>query len=180
MIELITAAEYARRRGVSRAAVAKAIKTGRIRLFDGMIDPDVADVQWRRNTNPTQLIRKALAQAQAPGASGPAPAAAAPPRLERDDGYIEGRRREQIARAALAELELAEKSGRLIDVEQLRPMYAQMVGAFKTEMLALPAKLKAELDTLHAIEVDLEVLERPILTALEQLSRYDPCPTSTD
>ena len=50
-VELITQAEYARRRNVSRAAVTQAIKTGRITVFEGgLLDPAVADVQWSTNT----------------------------------------------------------------------------------------------------------------------------------
>ncbi len=50
MSKLITRAEYARLRGVSRVAVGKAVKTGRIDLVDGLIDPIAADAQWERNT----------------------------------------------------------------------------------------------------------------------------------
>lgn len=49
-VELITQAEYARRRGVAKSAVAKAVKEGRIVLIDGKIDPAVADIQWSANT----------------------------------------------------------------------------------------------------------------------------------
>ena len=48
----MTRAEYARHRGVSRAAVTKAIKTGRILSTDGLIDPIAADREWARNTRP--------------------------------------------------------------------------------------------------------------------------------
>ena len=49
-VELITQAEYARRRGVAKSAVAKAVKEGRITLLGGKIDPAVADIQWQQNT----------------------------------------------------------------------------------------------------------------------------------
>jgi phage terminase Nu1 subunit (DNA packaging protein) len=80
---------------------------------------------------------------------------------------------ERVSRQLML-LNLAEKQGALIHVEQLRPMYAQMIGAFKTELLALPDKLKAELDALHGINVDAELLNAHVRAALEQLSRYDP------
>jgi hypothetical protein len=50
--ELITQAEYARRRGVSREAVSKARRQGRLAraLVDGLIDPAVADAEWRETT----------------------------------------------------------------------------------------------------------------------------------
>lgn len=48
--QLITQAEYARRRGVAKSAVAKAVSEKRITLIDGKIDPEFADFQWARNT----------------------------------------------------------------------------------------------------------------------------------
>jgi hypothetical protein len=46
---------YARHRGVSDAAVRKAIKTGRIsQEADGTVDPVKADAQWNRNTDQAQ------------------------------------------------------------------------------------------------------------------------------
>ena len=49
-VELITQAEYARRRGVAKSAVAKAVAEGRITLINGKVDPAVADIQWAQNT----------------------------------------------------------------------------------------------------------------------------------
>ena len=49
-VNLITQAEYSKHRGVSEAAVSKAIKAGRISLIDGKIDPVAADAQWARNS----------------------------------------------------------------------------------------------------------------------------------
>ena len=49
-MDLITQAEYARRRGVAKSAVAKAVKEGRIALIDGKIHAALADLQWAQNT----------------------------------------------------------------------------------------------------------------------------------
>ena len=44
---------YAKHRGVSLKAVQKALASGRItKRDDGLIDPDVSDVNWARNTGP--------------------------------------------------------------------------------------------------------------------------------
>lgn len=50
MPELITPTEYARRTARHHSTVLKAIRTGRISLIDGKIDPEVADIQWAKNT----------------------------------------------------------------------------------------------------------------------------------
>lgn len=90
-----------------------------------------------------------------------------------DDLVAERVKTERVSRELML-LNLHEKRGSLIHVEQLRPMYSQMVGAFKTELMALPDKVKAELDALHGINVDVELLNAHVRAALEQLSRYDP------
>jgi len=50
--ELITMAEFARRRGISRAAVTKAHRSGRLVLVNGMVDVSTAAAQWVGNTQP--------------------------------------------------------------------------------------------------------------------------------
>jgi hypothetical protein len=65
---LLTQAQYAdhRRarglRGASRAAVHKAIKSGRISIRNGRLDRVVADAEWARNTREVQW-RSATVQA---------------------------------------------------------------------------------------------------------------------
>ncbi|WGS40518.1 MarR family transcriptional regulator [Burkholderia sp. JSH-S8] len=71
-------------------------------------------------------------------------------------------------------LTLAEKQGQLVNVAQLEQAYGLMVGAFQTELLALPDKLAPELYALYGVEVDVEWLNEHIYGCLEQLSEYDP------
>jgi len=49
----ISKSAYARHRGLSEAAIRKAIKSGRIsQTANGKIDPDMADQEWATNSNP--------------------------------------------------------------------------------------------------------------------------------
>lgn len=73
----------------------------------------------------------------------------------------------------LKQYTLAEKKGQLINVAQLEPELQQMVGAFRTELLARDDKLKADLDQLHGIDVDIQVLNVYTNDALRHLARYD-------
>ncbi|MDR8058774.1 helix-turn-helix domain-containing protein [Burkholderia cenocepacia] len=70
-------------------------------------------------------------------------------------------------------LTLAEKKGQLVNAAQLERAYGQMVGAFQTELLALPDKLVQELRTLYGVEVDVEWLNEHMYGCLQQLSEYD-------
>lgn len=98
-VQLLTQAEYARHRGVSRNAVARAIKEGRIVLIDGRIDPAIADAQWQANTRPRS-------DARSPGGGDHADARGT---------FGTARTRRELAEASLAEIQLAEKRGELIN-----------------------------------------------------------------
>lgn len=68
---------------------------------------------------------------------------------------------------------LAEKKGQLINVAQLEPELMQLVGAFRSDLLGRDDKLKADLDVLYGIDVDIQVLNDYTFSALNHLARYD-------
>jgi hypothetical protein len=71
-------------------------------------------------------------------------------------------------------LQVAEKRGLLINVDQLEPELMNMVGAFRSELLARDDKLASELSTLYGIDVDVAILNEHTFAALGQLARYEP------
>lgn len=79
---------------------------------------------------------------------------------------------EQVDRE-LKQITLAEKRGQVINIAQLEPELSRMVGAFKAELISRDDKLKAELDALYGIDIDLSLLTDHTLAALAQLARYD-------
>lgn len=80
---------------------------------------------------------------------------------------------EQVLRE-LKQYELAEMKGQLVSLEQLEPELVQLFSAFKTELLARDDKLKAALDAVYGVEIDLAILEEHTRGCLAQLARYDP------
>lgn len=91
------------------------------------------------------------------------------------DGFDLARERaltEQVDRQ-LKQLLLAEKLGQLVNLEQLEPELQRMVVAFRTELLARDDKLKAEIDAMYGIDLDLQLLNDHTRAALDQLARYD-------
>ncbi|OYT68678.1 MAG: hypothetical protein CFK52_14560, partial [Chloracidobacterium sp. CP2_5A] len=69
---LLSLRAYAKHRGVSLAAVQKAVHSGRITPnADGLIDSDRADAEWNAKTRPGQ--RRAKAAAAVPRESAEAP-----------------------------------------------------------------------------------------------------------
>ena len=73
----------------------------------------------------------------------------------------------------LKQWQLMEKRGELINVRQLEPALMQMVGAFRSEMLARDDKLKSELDALYGIDLEINLLNEHTRAALTQLAGFE-------
>jgi hypothetical protein len=139
MVELITKAEYARRRGCDPAAVTRAVQKGWITEIDGKIDPVVADVQWVANARSRVDSRPATAM----GAqlAGVAPAAPAPSSGPTEATYFASRARREEAEAKLAELKLQEQQRQLVRADQVRQEMARLAASLRESLMQLPARL---------------------------------------
>ena len=117
--ELITQAEYARRKGVSRTAVCKHVKSRKITLVNGKVDPVMADQQLKANLDISQKRKVKLSDDVGNELS----------------QYQEARARREKAKASLAELELAEKEGLLICVAQVEKEEEDLYRQYRDRML---------------------------------------------
>lgn len=136
-VNLITQAEYARRRGVAKSAVNKAVKEGRIVLIDGLVDPDVADIQWQKNTRGRVDSGKSTT-----AGDDEAPAAPLHPDQPGHDGdYFKQRSRRERLEADLAERKLAELNGDLVRVAEVRAEMGKRIGQVRSNLLQIPARL---------------------------------------
>jgi phage terminase Nu1 subunit (DNA packaging protein) len=173
--ELISPAEYARRRGVSRAAVTYAIKAGRITLIDGKLDPAVADIQWERNT------RKAIGRGGRPaeGASSDGAASAvdaapdrvnAPGQPERPaHDYESSRAKREYHEAVLAELKARERQGQLVEVARVRMAISDIMRVVADGLERIPDRAAVQI---HAgmTQADIHAqLERELQTVRQDL-----------
>ncbi len=143
-INLISQAEYARRRGVAKSAVAKAVKEGRITLIDGKIDPAVADIQWAQNTRArADAGRPASEQAEgmgdAPLAANNAPQAPDSAPTAKDD-YQALRVRREIAAVEREERENAREAGLLVSRTAVRTAVFDAFRALRDEILSTPER----------------------------------------
>lgn len=160
MPELITPTEYARRRGVHHTAVLKAIKTGRILLIDGKIDPEVADIQWEKNTRPRVDHMRA-----------PAPAPAAPASPLPDPSITQTLYDLQLARAKreyheanIAEMRERQKAGDLVLLSEVHLRYTTLAAQFRAAIERIPDKLATRL----AAEADADTVHAMLMTELDQ------------
>lgn len=189
-VELITQAEYARRRGVSEAAVSKAVKAGRISLINGRIDPTIADVQWEANT------RKAVGR-------GGIAATAAPPRLRehrhsgrsggsdgQDDGeddpappgghfdYDSARAKREHHEALIAEAKARTLLNQLVDAGKVRAAMSDIGRLVAEHLERLPDRISAQItpamptSEIHArLEAELAQLREDLAAAIRELPR---------
>lgn len=163
-VKLMTQAEYATHRGISGAAVSKAVASGRISLIDGKIDPAVADIQWAQNTRARADSKRPDGQAPAtPGAEG-----GSQPSAEGD--YWNARSRRETAEAAIAEMKEQEMRGALIRSDVIRTVLATKISATRDALLQIPVRLAPVLAAESDIERVAELLDEELRQALAQLS----------
>jgi len=162
-VTLMTQAEYAKHRGVSRVAVHKAIQGQRIMLMDGKIDPNVADIQWAANTR--ARIRNA-----APDVAPAAPALIVANDAEPRISYEEARRRRELAEASIAEMKQAELAGDLIRTDAVRTAWAGKITSTRDALLQIPARLAPQLAAESDLVAVTGLLELEIRQVLSDLS----------
>ena len=142
---LISMREYARRRGCAVEAVSKAVKSRRITLVRGKIDPVKADAQWRANTQPGQ--RAVNARRKAPDARAPA-AAADPGQTQmgpdpQANSYATARARREETLANMAQMDYDLKMGVLVNAVEIREKIAKLHTEAKTRLLGVARDRKS-------------------------------------
>lgn len=173
MTTLISPAEYARRRGVSREAVRKAIDTGRISTVQGdtgrkMIDPEVADIQWAKNTDIAQSARANAHKATVP-----------PPTRsddQRGSAYWDAHTRREIAAANREEMLEKKLAGELVERTKVENAAFGIGRMLRDSVLGLPTRLAPELAPMtdaFAIEAKLRGALREVLGDITKISADD-------
>ena len=175
---------YARHRGVSHVAVKKAIDTGRISaLPDGTIDPEAADAQWAQNT--LQPRKATTAEpAHTPKARAEPAAKTPPPRDTPDAGVpplstggtslLQARTVNEVLKAKLKQVELAEKKEELVDRAKAVAHVFKLARIERDAWLNWPARISGQMASQlgvdpHTMHVALEAAVREHLIELGEL-----------
>lgn len=181
--QLMGLREYSRHReanslpGVSLRAVQKAIETGRITTIADdkgriKIDPEVADIQWGRNTDPDQSARANVGREPIlPGVGGDP----GPPQGAGGPGhnslYWDARTRREQAEAEKAEIQLKEMSGELVERAAVRRAAYESGRLLRDMLLALPGTLAQDLAAIAGAQ-EIEVrLRDELRKVLDQVAR---------
>jgi len=167
---------YAKHRGVSLKAVQKAITSGRIaKRADGLIDPEVADLNWARNTGPRPQTsqnpelapthhsaqRHAEGRAPEPGPSG---------RLETGLDYSRARAIRENYLARLAKLEFEERSGKLLNKAEVKVAQFNLYRQFRDRILNIPDRIAPDLAAETDIGKVYNILATEIRDALTEFA----------
>ena len=186
--ELIGIREAARRLGVSDTAVHKAIKAGRVKIAGRtptsqrplVAWPQTQD-DWLANSDPTKRSHVG-SQGSPRRAADPAPAvqlatssrpdetqeptvtAAASDAPRGAPSYAQSRAVREAYQARLAKLEFEERSGKLIDADQVKVRAFKMARSARDALLTLPDRLAPIL----ASSTDVQEIHRLLLDDIER------------
>ena len=147
----MTKSEYARHRGCDEKAVRKAINESRITALPQpngreMIDPDVADIQWARNTRARGDSGRAGAVSVAEGvdpASTTENAATAPIATAKDEYNVLRTERERLA-LDRERRENDEEKGRLVDRADVERSTFDAFRALRDAVMSAPQRAAAK------------------------------------
>lgn len=166
---------YARHRGVSDAAVRKAIAAGRITSeADGTVDPERADAEWARNTEAprsgtrTKPVRVAIPSDSAPAGDGQSalPTGGA--------SLLQARTVNEVVKAQTNKVRLARLKGELVDRNQAIAHVFKLARSERDAWLNWPARISAQMAAKlgidpHTMHVALEAAVREHLQELGDL-----------
>ena len=164
-MNLISLRAYARHRDVSLTAVQKARDSGRISLINGKIDPEVADIQWAKNTRPDKQENGSLKEfekTQAQLSAGIADFELSSTKNTSVNFNVNGlsveKAETEAIRRQLLELQLLQKKGDLINRKNIEfAMASKLIDANKlmvSMIKNISPELAAETDV-HKIEINL-------------------------
>jgi hypothetical protein len=123
---MISQAKYARRHGVARSSISRAVRDGRIPTKDGKINPRVADDAWRKSTDPSKVRnRRKSGSGQGSGSQ----------------TYASSRALRESFQAKIKRLEYEELVGELVRVEVVQAAWFKLARRARDLLLAIPDRL---------------------------------------
>ena len=164
---------YARHRGVSDTAVHEAIRTGRITPeADGTIDPDRADRDWTRNSEPpkagtgSRTVKVRVAEDPAPNLAAGLPAGGTT--------LVQARTVNEVVKAQTNKVRLARLKGELVDRHQAIAHVFKLARTERDAWLNWPARISAQMAArlgveAHTLHVALDAAVREHLAELGEL-----------
>ncbi|MGY6278007.1 hypothetical protein [Methylomonas sp. MgM2] len=171
MVKLMNKSEYGRHRGVTHAAVNRAVKSGRISLIDGKIDPNVADIQWAANT------KMKLSPANAKALPVAEQINAVPQQQHTGEDYLHWKTRRERAESIRAEQAQELEAGNLVYKDDTQRAAKNAARMMRDQLLSVPARLAGELAAISdtvVIEQKIRSELRSVLIGMDRLLKQKP------
>ena len=146
---LLSRREYAAHRGVTVAAVQKAVETGRISLIDGKIDPEKADKEWAEFSNPAYNTPHTSDSSSNP--------------------YQKSKIMKTTYDAMLKKLEYEERAGKLVSRAQVESDIFAASRATRDHLLMIPKRVAPRIIGQNSISEIEYILKQEITSALANL-----------
>ena len=158
---------YAKHRGISEAAVRKAIKAGRINKDrNGKINPQKADNEWNKNTDPAQ-IKKVSPEEKPDYSQNSAPYSLSGP------SYQQSRAIKEAYSAKLLRLQFEKESKKLISIDDVKVSAFNAARMTRDRILNIPDRVIPQLVGKTNIFEMKEILKAELIKALEELSKVN-------
>lgn len=136
---------YAKHRGVSEAAVRKAIKTGRIdKGEDGKIDPEIANEQWAANTDFSRTRGKSTSKRASGAKKTTGTGSVDTEMLSNDKAYQRAKIANEVLKAQIGKIELRILKGELIDKEKACKKVFELSRRERDHWINWPARVSAQ------------------------------------
>jgi len=156
---------YARHRGVTEAAVRKAIRQGRVsKGKNGKINPKTADKEWGQNTDPAQI--KAVFTEEKPDYS-----QNSIPNTANGPSYQQSRAIKEAYGAKLLRLQFEKESKKLISIDDVKVSAFNAARMTRDRILNIPDRVIPQLVGKTNIFEMKEILKAELIKALEELSK---------
>jgi phage terminase Nu1 subunit (DNA packaging protein) len=157
--QLVSQAEYARHRGVSRQYISRLAKAGVLVMRGGKVDVAASDAVL--DDRPEKVSEAATS---APVETG-----------GQTTTYAQAKLADMLFRARLRKLEYETRSAKLIPTDEVKAVWFKQARQIRDKLLALPAKLAPQLAAVSELRAVRELLDTEIegiLKGLQDDIRY--------
>ena len=171
----LTQAQFARHLGVDRAHITRLKHAGRLVLTpSGQVDVEASEARIAATADPAKAQ---VAERHAAGRAAAVDGQNQPKTAPEDEGdsiagtpdYQKARARREEANATIAEIELAERAGNLMETAAVVAVLADAGATCRSMLETLPAILAPQIATLSDVHACRQLLEEHIGAALNEL-----------
>ncbi|MGB9454646.1 MAG: hypothetical protein WCB12_01295 [Bryobacteraceae bacterium] len=173
--KLMTVAQYAKLRGLSRSLIYGQIKAAIIPEHGGMIDPDEADARRANLLDAAKVLANTICKRGKARITG-TEAGVGPNMVETQDAtggsFLWWRTEKEKWLAARAQQDFQERDGQLIEAADIIGEVGKMLSAFRSQLLLMPDKLAPQLVAVTDVREMRERIMSEVKASLSGLARY--------